>query len=320
MRWVPHDESPLRRSIVRPVRTGREGGFSFPEILVAAALGALVLVVAAIAFQAVGAFTSRQSSGYGTITFANTSTLNGFYGTASTTIATWSAPSSGYLARAEMLREKFIEDTQKAVAVYCLPRVGQSTVRPTSLPLNVGSYTVGSFDFRRLGTSEDFRDFLEVSLPAAVGTFETNAFSVNGASSGRNLSIMILRKSAARTELTVQAVYEIDFVRPASPGGVYASVRRYQGTVCTDYYDVFYPDLPDTTVSSSSFFVAASFERAGRPASTYFADDVAGGQPFYFVWWPDAAATTLPEAHSSYINAMGDQTSFFMVVPMFPAL
>ncbi len=306
--------------MIRPAAARLAPGFTFVEVLVAVAIGAAVLVVAVLAFQAVGNFDSRQSSSYETITFPSTTVLSNFYGVATNAVATWSAPSAGHLARAEILREKFLEDTQKAVAVYCLPRVGQSSVRPQSLPAT-GSYAVGSFDFRRLGTSEDFRQYLTDVYPSSAGTFATNAFSANGASSGRNLSIMVLRKSPSRTNLNVHSIYEVDFVRPASPDGVYASVRRYEGAVCTDYYDVFYPDLYDgTAVNSTNFYVAASFERTNRPVSTSSVTNLAQGQPFYFVWWPDAAATTLPGTGVGYTNTMADQTSFFMVVPMFPAL
>lgn len=302
-------------------RRASAGGFTFVEMLVAAAVGALVLAAVVLAFQTIGNFNSRQSSGYQTITFPSATVISNFYGVSTNVISTWTAPSAGYLARAEILREKFIEDTQKAVAVYCLPRVGQSSVRPQSLSATESGYAVGSFDFRRLGTSEEFRQYLASVLPSSAGTFATNAFAGNGASAGRNLSIMVLTKSASRTNLYVRSIYEVDFIRPASPAGVYASVRRYQGTVCTDYYDVFYPDADNgTQVNSTNFYVAASFERSVRPVSSSSVTNIAAAQPFYFVWWPDAAATTLPGPGVGYTNTMADQTSFFMVVPMFPAL
>lgn len=299
-------------------------GFSFAEMLVAISLAAIVLMVAVLAFQAIGTFNSQRSD-FVTVTLP-AGVMNNFYGGAGDVISTWAAPSYGHLARVEQMRDKYYEDVQKSVAVYALPRAGRSTLRVTSLPIG-SSYAIGSFDFRRLSTPEAFRGFLNDSLPLPAAAFEANAFAggtgQNGAVRARNLSVLMLRKSASRTNLNLHCTYEVDFVPAVSPGGIYASVRRYQGTNCTDFYDVFYPDRSDITpVNSDYFYVAANFERSVRAANTSSVTNVAGGQPFYFVWWPDPASPALPNPTGStvYSNAMRDQTSLLFVTPMFPAL
>jgi len=298
----------------------RTAGFSFPELLVAISVAAIVLIVAVMAFQAIGVFTLGRSN-YQTITFANNSVMTNFYGANTTTISTWSAPTYGHLARVEQLREKYYEDVQKSIAIYCLPRTNRSTFRTNTLTIGAAN-AIGTFDYRQLSTPDSFRQFLTNTVATAATDFYTAAYTNgNGAARACNLTVFMLRKSASRTNLNVHCTYEVDFVRPSSPGGIYASVRRYEGAALTDYYDTFYPDVSDTTtVNSDYFYVAAAFERVARPASTGFVTNVAREQPFYFVWFPDPSVSILPASSGSYSNAMGDQTSLLFVTPMFPAL
>jgi prepilin-type N-terminal cleavage/methylation domain-containing protein len=318
MHLEPHNDRPipgLRAWFFR----SRAAGYSFVEMLVALALVAVVLVAAVLAFQAIGTFSERRS-GFETITFSSNGVMTNFYGTNTNSITTWSAPTYGHLARVELLRDKFYEDQQKSMAVYCLPRVGRSSFRVTSIPVPTNSsYAIGTYDYRNLSTPEAFRVFLADRLPSESSAFEANAFSTNGVG-GRNLSVVMLRKSTSRTNLNVQCIYEVDFVRADSPGGIYSSVRRYEGTVLTDYYDVFYPDLPAAAVNSDYFFVAANFERSVRPSTSASVANVAAAQPFSFVWWPDPASARLPTSAGSYSNAMRNQTSLLFVTPMFPSL
>jgi Tfp pilus assembly protein PilE len=323
MKLAPRDDRPVRGLLEAWISRSRAAGFTFAEMLVAVSIAAFILVAAVMAFQAVGEFQSRRSN-LETITFADPSVMTNFYGTNTTTIAAWSAPSYGYLARVEQLRDLYYEDVQKSIAVYCLPRTGRSPLRTSSLAIPA-AYAVGSFDFRRLSTPEAFRLFLAASVPATASVFSTNAYTVeNGAARGCNLSVLMLRKSASRTNLNLHCTYEIDFVRPDSPGGIYASVRRYQGSALTHFYDTFYPDIGNTALNSDFFYVAACFNRIGASTTGSVTNssgsNIAASQPFYFVWFPDPASPTLPASSSSYSNAMSDQTSLMFVTPMFPSL
>ena len=318
MKLAPHDDRPVS-GLETWMSRSRAAGFTFAEMLVAVAIAAIVLVAAVMGFQAIGQFQSRRSN-LETLTFADNTVMTNFYGTNSTTVSTWSTPTYGYLAKVEQIRDKYYEDLQKSIAVYCLPRAGRSSLRTNALPIG-SAYAIGTFDFRRLSTPEAFRQFLTNSVTTA-GAFTADAYSAEvGSARACNLSVLMLRKSASRTSLNLHCIYEIDFVRPSSPGGVYAAVRRYEGSVLTDFYDVFYPDLSDTTaLNSDYFYVSAVFGRSALASTNGFAGNIASEQPFYFVWFPDPASPTLPASSSSYMNSMSDQTSLLMVTPMFPSL
>lgn len=295
----------------------RQGGFTFVEILLAVSVGAAVLAAAVICFQTIGASSSRIGT-YGAVTVGQPA-LSNFYGSTmtGTSVRTWFAPNFGRLENVESIKAKFQEDVQRAVAVFALPRSGRSSIRPTSITLS-GSYDVTTFDVRRISTSEDFRTLLASAIPASSTTFTANPFASNGSARGLNLSIFILIRSNNAPNLTVHSIYEVDFVNAtAAPFGVYASVRRYQGTTMTDYYDVFYPDA----LGATSFYTVASFERFQRPNTTSALTTSGKSQPsFYLIWWPDPAMPNLPTAGFDYLTSMKDQTSLMMVVPMFPAL
>ena len=318
MKSAPRDEGIAIGSVTWGSRS-RAAGFTFAEMLIVIAIAAMILITAVIAFQSLGQYNIQRSS-FETITLSN-SVMTNFYGPTATNVSTWSAPMYGHLARVEALRDKYYEDVQRSVAVYCLPRTGQSSLRTSSLPIG-SSYEVGTFDFRRLSTPEAFRQFLVDSVGTAAASFATTPYTTSpdlGTARACNLSVLMLSKPS-RTALNLYCQYEIDFVRPTSPDGVYASVRRYEGATLTHYYDVFYPDVSGGTAQNFDYFyVAACFNRAGAP-TTGSVSNVASGQPFYFVWFPDPATRSLPASSGSYSNAMRDQTSLLFVTPMFPAL
>jgi prepilin-type N-terminal cleavage/methylation domain-containing protein len=303
----------------RKQRAGRQG-FSFVELLVAVAIGAAVLGAAALCFHAI-ASSGRDRGTYENVVIGPQAAAN-FYSLNTDTRAVWFAPNPGLMVRSEQLRETFLNDVQKSSAVYCLPRSGLRYIHPSSFVLS-GSYASTNFDFRRLDTSEAFRRFVVANGSPTASTYDDNPFS-SGAVRGRNLTIMTVR-SFTGSQMDFGPTYELDFVRVTNGrAGTFASLRRYAGTnrlTTADYYEVFYPDQKNGTVENSlDFFVAASFERGGRPSGTVPASHlVASNQPFYFVWWPDPIATELPSG-TNYRTAMPDRTSYFMVVPMFPSL
>jgi prepilin-type N-terminal cleavage/methylation domain-containing protein len=302
--------------------SSRSGGFSFVELLVAIAIGAIVVGTAALAYHAV-AGSARQRGIYQNIAIGPQANAN-FYALDSAVRSAWFAPNYGMLARSEQMRSLFLEDVQKSAGVFCLPRTGFRYTHPQTLNLT-GTNNATNFDFRRMDTSEAFRQFLAAAGSApAVSTFTVNPFAASGAAKTCNLSIFTVRSYNGST-ITFGPTYELDFVR-VSEGqpGTFASVRRYIGadrTTPSEFYEIFYADQKDgTAVNSTDFYVAASFERSGRTATTTVAGNrIADSQPFYFVWWPDPISTKLPSG-TTYQAAMADETSYFMVVPMFPSL
>jgi hypothetical protein len=308
-------------------------GFSLLELAFVSAMSVAVVGAAVLAFRAISVQQTR-STDYGRINLGTTN-LRNFYGiNNSATFNTWFAPNYGRCVRADELKDLFYRDVEAASAVYALPRVGRSDVRPTAIFF--GSTTAGL----EIDTPASFLSVLAASEAGAGATFVT--FRGLPSSDARNASIFVIQPSqnTQPNQLTVRAVWEIDLVPIAgtggSPSGTYGSVRRYVGTTLTHYYDVFYKD------DASSFgppFV--HFERAARASSgpsataTSEAYKKAGAHSFYFVWWPDPGAAKLrPNSVSAATDLNGatiasndyrapyalhyGQTSLFFVVPMFP--
>jgi len=304
---------------VDPARANhrRASGFTYVEMLVAAAIAAATITVAVIAFQAIA------RSGMGQRADVDVQlpggTLYNFYGLNGTTILTTTAPNFGATATmAEGLRRKFYDDISSAEAVFCLGRNGPSTIRPTSIPIGTDT------DARSLNSPETFRAFL-----AAADTTSATVFTpYRGASAATNASVFVLAPSASTTNLAVRAVYEVDLVRCTSPVGTYASVRRYEGTNLTEYYHVFYDGATNTFGPLTAYFERDALALEGD--NTVDRYKKAANRPFAFLWWPDPAIPHLSgppvtesisatEPRSGYID-MADRTSFFFVVPAFPAL
>jgi hypothetical protein len=294
----------------------------------ASIFGAAVLAFRAISVQ------QTKATNYGRVAIG-AANLQNFYGLRSTsTFNTWFAPNYGRCIRAEEMRELFHADTESASAVFGLPRAGRSSVRPTAVALPAA--TPGLL----VDTPAAFLTVLAASESAASTVFSSyHGQPPAGASNG---SFFIIQPSlnSEPNQLTVRCIWEIDFVpvtgSTSTPGGTYATVRRYVGTTLTHYYDTFYKD------DASDFGpVMVHFERAARASSGPSATAVgeaykrAAGQSFYFMWWPDPGAPNLrpsggttptdvagtaitsSDFRSGYSGHFG-QTSLFFVVPMFP--
>lgn len=300
--------------------SARSRGFTFVELLVTVGIAAAVITVAVLVYGTVSR--SNNHSVYGAVALP-AGTLAALYSGTSTnnTVQAYFAPNYGRTEKAELLRESLYNDIAHASAVFCLARTGLSSIRPLTFPIN------SSADFRQCDSAEAFRLLLAAQVPASATVFS----SYRGAAAATNLSIFVIMPSDNAPYLTVRAVYELDFVSTTSPAGTYASVRRFQGESCTDFYDVFYP----TSVLTAAFApTVVQFERKAR-SGTVDGNTVdqfkrAANRPFYFVWWPDPAMTTLTsdnpanaynlsDPRTSYAGVAG-RTSFFMVLPMFPAL
>jgi len=322
------------------------------ELLMAMSIGALVVGAAAVSF---GTFTRAQPlAGNSVRVVLDNTRMAAYYGLAQTSVEAVVAPNYGSVARAELLRERFIEDTMSGTAVFCLARNRPNTYHPHEIPFDpaVDNATGALY----LDHPETFRAYL-AARTAATGVNAASFLSVRnhqplpvpaaasgtaGAEYTSGASIFVLGYSSNPTALAVTAVYDIDIDKVSTPAGFYASVKRWASSAATgprltDYYDVFYPPSrpatwPSTTDQFAPLYVA--FERSTRLArvETTAIDrfKLAHEQPFYFVWWPDPAARTLDTSRASggsfdsrdpreaYSHMLG-RTSFMFTVPMFPA-
>ena len=309
-----------------PARLGRRRrAFSLVEMVVASGISALVFTMGAISYSVI---TSQQrvSSTYGTVSIGSAAAVN-YYGKAPsvTSIDAYFAPNYGRATTADLMRETFYEDINGASAVYCLPRSGLNTVRPSSLSLPTDQ------DGKSLDTPEKFRVFLEAAEPLLAGVHAPyEGVETTGA---KNLSVYILHPGYATLAgtLLVTAIYEIDIQSVSDPIGTYCSVRRYSFSILTDVYDVFYP----FELGASDFNpLVVNFERSVCTVSGL--DDAADPyriaelEPFYFMWWPDPAVPSLDgdSIVATYADGdplggygkMGGRTSYMFTFPMFPSL
>lgn len=294
-------------------------GFSLVELLVTVGIAAAVLSTAVILFAAISSARSTgESSG---VVEIGESVFTQFFpqDPPSTRVATFFAPNFGRTASAEELKELLLEDLKQANAVFCLGRTGHDSFRATSIPLPSG------FDPGSLDTPGAFRSLLADVDPDTGMIFSGS----RGVLPGNNLSMFVLAPSSLPGELNIRAIYEVDLVETSTPPGVYASVRRYVGNTLSSFYDVFYPDRGEPYALSP---LAVCFEREVRAAvdEGAFIDPFkrASERPFYFVWWPDPAIAVYSSTDATFdsgdprsnYSTIGEATSLFFVVPMFPSL
>lgn len=295
------------------------GGFSLVELLVAAAIGAVVIAAAAIGFAVVSGASTRG----GRVDVQLPSGIHAaFYGTGASYVTMWPNPNYSEAAKARLLRDKLMEDAAAGTALFVLGRSGTGGIRPASIPFDA------DLDFRDYSTPQGFRQFLIDRGVADAGVF---AADQSGRLETANASIFVLgglgsqtTQAGAQNVLSVLATYEIDFVATTAPSGVYASVRRYSPAdpaVPTEFYHVFYPD--EGNGADGFRPLAVHFGRQTRGG----AYDIAPNHPFTMVWWPDPLVSRLGGAaipaegglplRSAYANMAG-RTSLFSVIPNFP--
>ncbi|MDB6007160.1 MAG: hypothetical protein JWR15_4147 [Prosthecobacter sp.] len=324
-------------------RIHQPGGFTSVELLLVVALSAVILGGAVVCY---GTIVRSQPSVSSMVTVPlGVTRAQNFFGTPISTVNVAMAPQYGALSLAEELREQFLTDTLSSTAVFCLPRDGMNTWRPSVIAYN-------SSTDDELDTPQKFRAHIiaRASVSAALYRDYRNPLNDNTAVP-QNVTIFVLGYSKYAGYLKVGAIYDIDLIRftgANEPNGIYASVKRYSdasGTTSaptlsyTGGYDVFFPpSIPSPTSaaqwSTDGFTpVFVTFERAARLAlretpTTIDRFKRASERPFYFVWWPDPAARHLgPVANTlattdprQAYNHMAGRTSFMFTVPMFPAL
>ena len=320
--------------------------------MLVAAVGAVVFTSGAIAFRVV-AKNQRTVGAFQEVTLPAGVGNNFYPGSGLTVVDSYTAPNFGRCSQADVMRTMFLEEVSKCVAVFVLPRGGNTnTIRgrtlnlygrlPQSLdtPAAFLTYLLANPD---TSTAAQVFTTYRGAPPDTATTTTTGVdldtgdpVTVTTTNSVTNASIFLLQPSGSNTQLWIRAVYEIDYVNlpvnasvstaPDVPC-VFASVRRYVADTLTHYYDVVYREA---SVSDAGI-PAVHFERADRAVYVESAVDKykkAANQPFYVVWWPDPGvnrlkgatvttyASTTPQA--AFAKHEG-QTSYFFVVPQFPA-
>lgn len=294
----------------------RSNGFTLVELLIAAVIGAALITAAVVGFGVISNISAESGSVNVTLPAGAISDL---YGSGSSFITIGSNPNYYQGIQARSLKDRLVKDAAAATAVFCLGRNfrGSPSVRPASLPVEQGT------DFRAVNSPDALRDTFEEQL----GAFPSGQSGALGWA--QNASIFVLgtldNVLQASNNLSVIAVYEIDFVSTATPaGGTFASVRRFSGTnnsVPTDYYHAYYPS--EANGANGFRPLVAFFPRAAAATGAF----AAGNYPFSFVWWPDPLVSKLGGAAvpsgsgvpASYANMSG-RTGLFFVLPAFPPL
>ena len=302
-------------------RSSRKG-FSLIELTVASGLVVSFFAAAAVCYRAVEVNQKRLAT-FGAVNIGTNEALN-FYSLASSSKDVYWAPNYGTASRADQMRDLFYEDLQHSSAVYCLPRSLVNSTRPSAITVAAGTSAID------LDTPDKFRAILATAYPASGAVFQS--YRGVPASTDQSATIFVLQPSESITELWVWSIWELDFTPVTSPQvGTFASVRRYVNGSLTRFYDVFYPKQGNT---QSFGPVMAFFELKTRAAlnegSSIDRFKKAPNQPFYFVWWPDPSVPILESGAeaSSYVSSdprsaytmHEGQTSYFFVVPMFPAM
>jgi len=324
-------------------RVHQPGGFTSVELLLVLALSAVILGGAVVSY---GTLVRSQPSVSSMVAVPLGATRSqNFYGTLSATVDVGMAPQYGALALAEELREQFIADTLSATAVYCLPRDGMNTWRPSVI-----AYNTSTDD--ELDTPQKFRAHIIAHAGVSASLYRDYRNPLNdGTAIPQNASIFVLGYSKYSGYLKVNAIYDIDLIRftgSKEPNGTHASVKRYADATSSltpsslSYmggYDVFYPPSVPSPTSTAQWStdgfapLFVTFERASRLAlrespTTIDRFKRAYERPFYFIWWPDPAARHLGPIANTFsstdprqaYNQMAGRSSFMFTVPMFPAL
>jgi prepilin-type N-terminal cleavage/methylation domain-containing protein len=318
---------------------GRQRGFSLIELLLVAAIGAVIFSAGALAFRAVTA-NQRTAGSWQTVVVPQALVENFFgggdphtvdsgtdpWGDNTYYIDSYIAPNYGRCAQADTLRTRFLEDVEKSIAVFALPRINNiNTIRPDRIRLGNGVLP------QSLDTPAAFRAFLASGSASLVnGSTVTDGSTTAAAASSfisyrgappetasytstsgtttttvtgqvTNATVFLLAPSGSPTELWLRAVYEIDYINvpvtsdPTSPDVpcVLAGVRRYVGTTLTHFYDVVYRN----SAIGDAGIPCVHFERSSRAAFSEAASiqrfKIAENNPAYLIWWPDPGVATL---------------------------
>jgi len=299
-----------------PRRQTESDGFTLVELLVAAVIGAALITAAVVGFGII----SNLSAESGSVNVElPAGAISDLYGADSEFITVGANPNYFQGIQARQLKDRLVKDAAAGTAIFCLGRDfrGSPDIRPRSLAVAQGT------DFRNVTSPDEFRDAFEDQL----GSFPSG--QAGALDWAQNASIFVLgtldNVLQSSNNLSVIAIYEIDFVPTSVPaGGTFASVRRFSGTnnaVPSDYYHAYYRD--ESNGANGFRPLAAFFPRGAAAGGSFAAENL----PFTFVWWPDPLVSKLEggavpsdgDAPASYANMAG-RTGLFFVLPTFPPL
>ena len=105
----------------RPVRSPGHRGFSLIELVLVAAVGAVVFTAGALAFRVV-AKNQRTVGAFQPVTLPAGVGDNFYPGSSLTTVDSYTAPNFGRCSQADVMRTMFLEEVEKSIAVFVLPR------------------------------------------------------------------------------------------------------------------------------------------------------------------------------------------------------
>lgn len=326
-------------------------GFSLLELVLVAGVGAVVFTAGALALRVV-AKNQRVAGAFQEVALPAGVGANFYPGSGLTATDSYTAPNFGRCSQADVMRTMFLEEIEKSVAVFVLPRAGNlNTIRgrtlelrgvlPQSLdtPKAFLAYLLSNPDTAT--AAQVFSSYRGAPSDSVSVTVTDPVTGTTSTSTGfvTNASIFILQPSGSNGQIWIRSVYEIDYVglpvnasNPAAPDVpcVFASVRRYVSNTLTHYFDVVYREaaLSDVGIPCAHFERAARRKLAESNSIQMF--KMAANQPFYLLWWPDPAVQRLKGTvsdppydaatpQSTYAKHEG-QTSYVFVIPQFPAL
>jgi len=295
----------------------RSEAFTLVELLIAAVIGAALITAAVLGFGIISNLSSESGSVNVTLPGG---TISDLYGSESTFITVGSNPNYYQGIQARLLKDRLVKDAAAGTAIFCLGREfgGSPSARPLTLAVDANT------DFRTITSPDDFRS----TFSGQLGSFPEGQGGALGWAQNASIFILGTLDNVLQTSnnLSVIAVYEVDFVASTKPaGGTLATVRRFSGTnnaVPTDYYHAFYPG--EGNGANGFRPLAAFFPRADAGGGSFA---LAPNHPFSFAWWPDPLVSKLeggpvPSGSgvpSSYAN-MANRTGLFFVLPTFPPL
>jgi len=313
------------------------GGFTLAELVVVLALSAVVVGMAVISYRAVTqSAVSLSTQGDVTIGAEANEVL---YGDTDTDVAVYYAPNYGRMTQADRMKARFYEDVSQASAVFVLARDGlnwdgTNPIRPSTItnvsgnpPIDTAYKFIAALENTQAGASAVYTDWLS---GVSISGITSDADKYRGALSGDNVSVFIIEPGGTEGVFAVKAIWEVDLIETNSPEGTYASVRRYESTSLTDYYDIFYEGSSGGAAFNP---LAVAYERGERTlagqASSLNNITIAENMPYYYLFWPDPSFSLIDDAPAAtytesspqfYISDMGNRTQYFFVVPMYPSL
>src|SRR5687768_14428947 len=143
-----------------PASLRASGGFSLIELVVVASVAAVIFTAGALAYRVV-AKNQRTPGSFQEVALPAGVGANFYPGSTLTSVDSYTAPNFGRCSQADVMRTLFLEEVEKSVAVFVLPRgVSVNTIRGRILRLRDGSTPPNPVLPQSLDTPAAFLAFL----------------------------------------------------------------------------------------------------------------------------------------------------------------